>query len=86
VLSGKNYYWQKLGSPGMVFGVTGELNADLAIRLSERPDTWATVCTGHMSDNPSPGGGSGSRIWTGSPDLPFAPALALWQPITILGP
>jgi len=24
----------------------------------ERPDTWVTVCTGHMGDTPSPRGGS----------------------------
>ncbi len=25
---------------------------------NERPDTWVTVCTGHMGDTPSPRGGS----------------------------
>ena len=32
--------------------------SDEANSLNERPDTWVTVCTGHIGNTPSPRGGS----------------------------
>ena len=38
--------------------ISSRIRKKQVIDFNERPDTWVTVCTGHIGDTPSPRGGS----------------------------